>query len=127
MKPFNPKILRYESLASTNTEAARLALQGGEEGLSVVADEQTAGRGRLQRTWVSPKGAGLYFSILLRPTIPLNQWSLMPFMAALGVGGALLAASGLPNEIKRPHYIFSRERKKFRIFAEKNETDSGRA
>ncbi len=127
MKPFNPKILRYESLASTNTEAARLALQGAEEGLSVVADEQTAGRGRLQRTWVSPKGAGLYFSILLRPTIPLNQWSLMTFMAALAVGDALLAASGLQTDIKWPNDILAGERKICGILAETIETNAGRA
>ena len=127
MKPFNPKILRYESLASTNTEAARLALQGAEEGLSVVADEQTAGRGRLQRTWVSPKGAGLYFSILLRPTIPLNQWSLMTFMAALAVGDALLAAGGLQTDIKWPNDILAGERKICGILAETIETNAGRA
>jgi BirA family transcriptional regulator, biotin operon repressor / biotin---[acetyl-CoA-carboxylase] ligase len=127
MKPFNPKILRYESLASTNTEAARLALQGAEEGLSVVADEQTAGRGRLQRTWVSPKGAGLYFSILLRPTIPLNQWSLMTFMAALAVGDALHEAGGLQTDIKWPNDILAGERKICGILAETIETDAGRA
>ena len=52
------KTLHYESLPSTNTEVARLAADGATEGLSIVANEQTAGRGRLQRTWSSPKGAG---------------------------------------------------------------------
>jgi BirA family transcriptional regulator, biotin operon repressor / biotin---[acetyl-CoA-carboxylase] ligase len=127
MKSFNPKILRYESLASTNTEVARLALQGAEEGLSVVADEQTAGRGRLQRTWVSPKGAGVYFSILLRPTIPLKQWALMTFMAALAVGDALLTACGLQTDIKWPNDILAGERKICGILAETIETDAGRA
>ena len=67
MNSFKNKILRYESLPSTNNEVARLAAQGAAEGLAVVADEQTAGRGRLQRKWGSPRGAGLYFSLLLRP------------------------------------------------------------
>src|SRR4030095_6114571 len=105
MNPLKPKILRYESLPSTNNEVARLAALEAEEGLSVVADEQTAGRGRLQRTWVSPKGAGVYFSILLRPTIPLSQWALMTFMAALAVGDALLTACGLQTDIKWPNDI----------------------
>jgi BirA family biotin operon repressor/biotin-[acetyl-CoA-carboxylase] ligase len=89
MNPLKPKILRYESLPSTNNEAARLAAQGAEEGLAVMAEEQTAGRGRLQRTWVSPKGAGLYFSILLRPKIPHDRWPLVTFVAALAVNDAL--------------------------------------
>jgi biotin-(acetyl-CoA carboxylase) ligase len=76
MNLLKPKILRYESLPSTNNEAARLAALGADEGLTVVAEEQTAGRGRLQRTWVSPKGAGLYFSILLLPKNPQDRWPL---------------------------------------------------
>src|SRR6266850_441509 len=54
MNRFNPEVIQYESLPSTNTEAARLAVEGAAEGLCVVADEQTAGRGRLQRSWLSP-------------------------------------------------------------------------
>src|SRR5215468_3394037 len=98
MNPLKPKILRYESLPSTNNEAARLAAQGAEEGLAVIAEEQTAGRGRLQRTWISPKGAGLYFSIVLRPKIPQERWPLITFMAALAVNDALLEASGLQTD-----------------------------
>ena len=89
MTLLKPRVLRFESLPSTNTELARLASDGADEGLSIVADEQTAGRGRLQRAWSSPKGAGLYFSILLRPKIPVDQWPLITFMAALAVGDAL--------------------------------------
>ena len=88
MTLLKPKVLRFESLPSTNTELSRRASEGAEEGLSVLADEQTAGRGRLQRAWSSPKGAGLYFSILLRPTIAVDQWPLITFMAALAVGDA---------------------------------------
>ena len=88
-----PRILRYESLPSTNTEVARLAQLGAEEGLTIVADEQTAGRGRLQRTWSSPKGAGLYCSVLLRPAFGPDRWPLLSFVAALATGDALLEAS----------------------------------
>ncbi len=127
MKGFSPKILRFESLPSTNTEAARLAAAGAAEGLTIVADEQTAGRGRLQRTWFSPKGAGLYFSILLRPTIPQDQWPLITFMAALAAGDALLEASDLQTDIKWPNDLLAGERKICGILAEIIETESGRA
>jgi BirA family biotin operon repressor/biotin-[acetyl-CoA-carboxylase] ligase len=127
MKRFNPQIIRYESLPSTNTEAVRLAAQGAAEGLCVVADEQTAGRGRLQRTWVSPKGAGLYFSTLLRPTIPVDRWSLITFMTALAVNDALRAACDLETDIKWPNDLLAGERKICGILAEAIETEKGRA
>jgi len=122
-----PKVLRFESLPSTNTELARLASEGAAEGVSIVAEEQTAGRGRLQRAWSSPKGAGLYFSILLRPTIPQNYWPLITFMAAIAVGDALREAAGLETDIKWPNDLLSGERKICGILAEAIDTPSGRA
>ena len=127
MKHLKPKILRFESLPSTNTELARLASEGAAEGLSIVADEQTAGRGRLQRAWSSPKGAGLYFSILLQPTIPPDQWPLITFVAALAVGDALSEACDVNTDIKWPNDLLSGERKICGILAETVETPSGRA
>jgi len=127
MRLLKAKVLRFESLASTNTELARLAGEGAEEGLSIVADEQTAGRGRLQRAWSSPKGGGLYFSILLRPTIPQEQWPLITFMAALAVGDALDEAGGVHTDIKWPNDLLSGERKICGILAEAIETPAGRA
>ena len=121
------KILHYESLPSTNTEVARLASDGASEGLSIVADEQTAGRGRLQRTWSSPNGAGLYFSVLLRPKIPLHSWPLITFMAALATGDALHDAAGLQTEIKWPNDLLAGERKICGILSETVDTREGRA
>src|SRR5687768_17884259 len=111
MKSLKPKILRCGSLPSTNTELARQASEGAVEGLSILADEQTAGRGRLQRAWSSPKGAGLYFSILLRPVIPPSDWPLITFMAALAVGDALREAAGVHTDIKWPNDLLSGERR----------------
>jgi BirA family biotin operon repressor/biotin-[acetyl-CoA-carboxylase] ligase len=127
MTLLKPKILRFESLPSTNTALARLASEGAAEGVSIVADEQTAGRGRLQRAWSSPKGAGLYFSILLRPAIPQNYWPLITFMAALAVGDALREAAGVQTDIKWPNDILSGERKICGILAEAIDTSAGRA
>jgi len=127
MRPLQIKTLRFDSLPSTNTELARLAATGAPEGVAVVADEQTAGRGRMQRTWSSPKGAGLYFSILFRPVIPLHSWSLITFMAALAVGDSLLEAFQLPTEIKWPNDLLAGERKICGILSETVETPEGRA
>ena len=120
------QLIRYASLPSTNTEAARLAAQGAEEGLCIVAEGQTAGRGRLQRSWLSPKGAGIYFSILLRPLIPLDQWPLITFVAALAVSDALRVACDLQTDIKWPNDLLAGERKICGILAETIETPQGR-
>ncbi|MFN2529755.1 MAG: biotin--[acetyl-CoA-carboxylase] ligase [Pyrinomonadaceae bacterium] len=122
-----PKIFFYESLPSTNTEAIRLAVRGAAEGVTVVADEQTAGRGRMQRSWSSPKGAGLYFTILLRPTISLERWPLLTFMAAVAVNDALKETCALETRIKWPNDILAGERKICGILAEATDTPQGRA
>ena len=122
-----PRVLRYESLPSTNTEVARFAGEGAEEGLCVIADEQTAGRGRLQRAWSSPKGAGLYFSILLRPKLTPERWPLITFVAALATGDALLEAARVQTDIKWPNDLLANERKICGILAEAIDTPDGRA
>jgi biotin operon repressor len=69
------RVIRFLDTAdSTNAVAAREAAAGATEGTVVVADAQTAGRGRQQRAWNSPAGCNLYFSIVLRPTVPLNRF-----------------------------------------------------
>ncbi len=127
MTHLNPKVLRFESLPSTNTELSRLATEGAEEGVSVVADEQTAGRGRLQRAWSSPKGAGLYFSILLRPKFATNYWPLITMMAAVAVYDTLGEVCRMQADIKWPNDLLSGERKICGILAEAIETPAGRA
>ena len=122
-----PVILRYDSLPSTNTEATSQALRGAKEGLCVVALEQTAGRGRQQRFWASPKGAGLYLSIVLRPSMEMVVWPLITLMTALAVGDALLDACGLQTDIKWPNDLLVDGRKVCGILTETVETDQGRA
>jgi BirA family biotin operon repressor/biotin-[acetyl-CoA-carboxylase] ligase len=122
-----PQILRFDSLPSTNLEAAKRAIEGAAEGLCVVASEQTAGRGRLQRQWISPKGAGLYFSIILRPRIHQSSWPLITFAAALAVHDALLETYSLKTDIKWPNDILSNDRKLCGILAETVDTIEGRA
>src|SRR6266853_5410931 len=118
MSLLNPTILRFDSIESTNLEAMRQARAGAPEGLCVVAREQTAGRGRLDRSWRSPKDAGLYFSIVLRPTLEMNLWPLLPLMAALAVSDALMKSCGLRADIKWPNDILANDRKLCGILAE---------
>jgi len=96
------------------------------EGLCVVALEQTAGRGRLQRSWASPKGAGLYLSIVLRPRIELQAWPLITLMTSLAVADALLTAHELQADIKWPNDLIVNGRKLAGILTETIETDRGR-
>ena len=124
---FQPTILRYDALPSTNTEAASQAARGAPEGLCIVAREQTRGRGRQQRAWASPPGAGLYFSIVLRPRLRPEAWPLLTLMAALAVRDALAQACALEIDIKWPNDILAGGRKLCGILAETVETTFGRA
>jgi BirA family biotin operon repressor/biotin-[acetyl-CoA-carboxylase] ligase len=121
-----PQIQHFDSLPSTNLEAARRAIEGAPEGLCIVASEQTAGRGRLQRQWVSPKGAGLYFSIILRPQFGQSVWPLLTLMAAIAVHDTLLDVCAFETDIKWPNDILVNEKKLCGILAETVETPAGR-
>jgi BirA family biotin operon repressor/biotin-[acetyl-CoA-carboxylase] ligase len=84
------RLLCYDSIGSTNDEAKHLARDGVAEGTIVWALEQTAGRGRRGRAWVSPRG-NLYFSLILRPDCPAGSAAQLGFVEALAVGDALRA------------------------------------
>jgi BirA family biotin operon repressor/biotin-[acetyl-CoA-carboxylase] ligase len=127
IKRLTPTILRFDSLPSTNTEAARQAALGAPEGLCVVAREQTAGRGRRERGWASPKDAGLYVSVVLRPTLAVRLWPLVTLAAALAVRDALDAACGFEADIKWPNDLLAGGRKLCGILAETAEGARGRA
>ncbi|HEY5884130.1 MAG TPA: biotin--[acetyl-CoA-carboxylase] ligase [Pyrinomonadaceae bacterium] len=124
---FTPTVLRFDSLPSTNVEAARRTTEGAAEGLCIVAAEQTSGRGRLGRQWISPKGAGLYFSILLRPTLLQTLWPLLTLMSAVAVHDALLESYDLVTDIKWPNDIVVGDKKLCGILAETVETNLGAA
>lgn len=82
--------IRLDCVASTHEEVRRLAALGAAEGVIVIAREQTAGRGRQQRQWVSPPG-NLYLSLLLRPDRPVGTALQIGFVAAVAVADALAA------------------------------------
>lgn len=87
------------STGSTNADAVEAADAGEPEGLVIVAEEQTDGRGRLDRHWVSPKGKGLTFSVVLRPNLPIEKWGWLPLMA----GVALVRTLGDDARLKWPN------------------------
>jgi len=120
----NIHILTFETIDSTNTEALKQARLGVDEGLCIIAREQTAGRGRRQRTWVSEKDAGLYFSIVLRPKIENKFLSLITLMAGVSVH-ATLVEYGLKPDIKWVNDIHISGKKISGILAETTDTDDG--
>jgi BirA family biotin operon repressor/biotin-[acetyl-CoA-carboxylase] ligase len=122
-----PTVIYFDSVTSTNDEAARHATAGAQEGLCVVAREQTAGRGRHRRVWASPKDAGLYFSVVLRPSMETENWPLISLMSALAVHDALAESCALGTDIKWPNDILASGRKLSGILAETIDTPAGRA
>ncbi len=95
----------YDTIDSTNTEVQRLANAGAPHGTLVVANQQTAGKGRRGRTWISPTGVNVYFSLLLRPEINPNNASRLTLVAALALGNAIRELSGADVKIKWPNDI----------------------
>jgi BirA family biotin operon repressor/biotin-[acetyl-CoA-carboxylase] ligase len=116
------RVLWLESTASTNDVAARLAESGAEEGTTVVAEMQTAGRGRHGRVWFSPPGAGLYVSVIVRPgTGPdndQNPTTLLTLAGGVAIAEAVRAVTGLPAEIKWPNDVLIGGRKLAGILTE---------
>jgi BirA family biotin operon repressor/biotin-[acetyl-CoA-carboxylase] ligase len=97
------KLLVYERLDSTNSTAKELARAGANESTVVIAQTQTKGRGRFERIWESP-GGGVYLSFILRPQIPAEKASLLPFVAALAVSRTI-SSYGLHAFIKWPNDV----------------------
>ncbi len=122
----NFTILRFDTIDSTNTEAARQARLGADEGLCIIAAQQTAGRGRHGRTWVSEAGSGLYFSIVLRPKLELRHLPLITLMTGVAVHDALKEI-GVRPDFKWVNDILVGDKKICGILAETVETPTGLA
>lgn len=95
---------------STNAVAADYARAGRPEGFTVVADHQTAGRGRLDRTWVTAPRTALTFSVLLAPTaVPLARWPWLPLLAGVAVVRGVRRTTGLEAVLKWPNDVLVTE------------------
>lgn len=99
------------SSPSTNADAAELARSGGAHGLVLVTADQTAGRGRFDRSWVAPADTGLAISVLVRPSSPLAAWGWLSLLAGVAVVDGLRVASGLEVGLKWPNDVLIGERK----------------
>ena len=96
---------------STMDDVTRLAAEGAAEGLVVVADEQTAGRGRGGRSWIAPPGSSLLLSVLLRPPLPAARLSTLPLVTGVAVAEAIEDVAGASCRLKWPNDVLLGDRK----------------
>lgn len=109
---------RVEVLAATGSTNA-VAAARAEPGLVVVTDHQTAGRGRLDRGWVTPAGVALTFSAVVDPGVPDARWPWLPLLAGLAVAQAVRRATGTEATLKWPNDVLVGERKLAGILVER--------
>src|SRR5215472_6938210 len=97
------KIVHYFRIDSTNTVALRMASSGAHHGTVVLAEEQTAGRGRFGRTWYSEKSSGIYASVILRPELSPAAAPALTLVAGLAAHHAVAQVTGLAVDIRWPN------------------------
>jgi BirA family biotin operon repressor/biotin-[acetyl-CoA-carboxylase] ligase len=112
------RVVYYERIGSTNDAARQLADAGEPDGTLVIADEQSAGRGRLGRAWIAPARSSLLMSLVLRLDLTPAQVSRVTMAVALGACDAIRAETGLPAQIKWPNDLLVRGKKCAGILAE---------
>ncbi len=115
---FLKEVMYFDSVDSTNTRAKILAEQGTEEGTIIIAEEQTSGRGRLGRDWKSPKSAGLWFSLILRPKIDPEDASILTQVAAAAMAKAIGKVTDVKVGIKWPNDLWVEGKKLSGILTE---------
>jgi BirA family transcriptional regulator, biotin operon repressor / biotin---[acetyl-CoA-carboxylase] ligase len=108
----------WPETGSTNDEARRLARAGAPEGTLVVAEHQTAGRGRLERSWAAPPGSSLLLSLIFRPTLAPAQVQRLTMVCGLAIVEAVEATTGLPVGLKWPNDVVAGDAKLGGILAE---------
>ncbi len=105
------EVFTFGRVTSTNDVAVALARGGSPEGTLVIAEEQSRGRGRLGRTWFSPPGSGLWFSIILKPAFRAEDSSIISLAAAAGVAESLEEGYGVKARLKWPNDVLVGGRK----------------
>ncbi|WP_374197415.1 biotin--[acetyl-CoA-carboxylase] ligase [Clostridium tagluense] len=110
-------VIHYDSIGSTNSIAKKLADAGEEHGTVIISEEQTTGRGRLGRNWISPKYKGIWMSIILRPNIVTENISQITLIGAAAVQQAIMKM-GIKTSIKWPNDIVINSRKVCGILTE---------
>ncbi len=117
-KIFGRRMYSLDSIDSTNTHLKSLAVEGAEEGTLVITEEQTAGKGRLGRTWQTQKGMNLTFSVLLRPNISANHLGIISIAAGVAVAEAIQELCKIQAECKWPNDILFDDKKLCGILCE---------
>lgn len=112
------EIYYFGSIDSTNTKAKELAEEGHPSGTLVVADRQTAGKGRRGRSWESPTGIGIFMTLMLKPEINPNNASMLTLVAAMATTRAIRRVTGVPAMIKWPNDIVMNGKKVCGILTE---------
>ncbi|MER5381067.1 biotin--[acetyl-CoA-carboxylase] ligase [Streptomyces sp. NPDC002688] len=119
-----------ERTGSTNSDLVGLVTkENADEGVVLVAEEQNAGRGRLDRQWTAPARSGLFFSVVLKPTgVPVERWGWLPLLTGVAVATALSRSAGVDMALKWPNDLLvtvdGEERKAGGILAERAGTDA---
>jgi BirA family biotin operon repressor/biotin-[acetyl-CoA-carboxylase] ligase len=101
----------FEEVTSTHDVAYKMALEGALEGVVVMAESQTQGRGRLNRSWISPAGKNLYLSLILRPDISPQVVPNLTYLGAVSTAEALAKSFSLKVELKWPNDVLMKGRK----------------
>lgn len=112
------RIVHYFRIDSTNTVALRMAAAGAAEGTVILAEEQTAGRGRLGRTWYSEKSSGIYASIILKPNLTPAVAPVLTLMAGVAAQAAIARTTGLNPDIRWPNDLLLNGKKLCGILTE---------
>lgn len=121
------RIIRLDRTGSTNADAAVLARAGASSGTVIVADHQTAGRGRLGRRWEAPPGTSVAMSVIWRPNVEVSRWAWLSLVTGWAVAEAIRGLTGLKAGVKWPNDVLIDDRKIAGILAELVQTPAGLA
>lgn len=119
-KRIGQHVQAYDTVVSTQPLAHEAAATGAPEGTLVIAEQQTGGKGRLGRVWHSPKGTGIWMSLIVRPVIPLPKTPQMTLLTAVAVAKTMREETGVAVKIKWPNDIFVGDRKVCGVLTELN-------
>ncbi len=117
------EVLVVDVSSSTNAELARRARTSDDNGVVLIAEHQTAGRGRLDRTWIAPPRSGLTFSALLRPyDVDVARWSWIPLLAGVVVAATVRETANVQADVKWPNDVIVGDRKMAGVLAQRADT-----
>lgn len=119
-KRIGQQVMTYDSVVSTQILAHEAANNGSPEGTLILAEQQTGGKGRLGRPWHSPKGSGIWMSLIIRPEIPLPKAPQMTLLTAVAMARTIQKHVGVEAQIKWPNDIFIDGKKVCGILTELN-------